>query len=76
MRPIITFLVWTVGYDKAQYKAVAEWLDTHTPWQMRMTGTIRRNDVERGVDGGTDPGALQVIQTSCLRIFHGQRNML
>ena len=34
-RPITAFSVWTVGYDKAQYKAAAEWLEKLMPWQMR-----------------------------------------
>ena len=27
--------MWTVGYDKAQYRAAAEWLEKLMPWQMR-----------------------------------------
>ena len=34
-RPITAFSLWTVGYDKAQYKAAAGWLEKLTPWQMR-----------------------------------------
>ena len=34
-RPITAFSVWTVGYDKAQYKEAAEWLEKLMPWQMK-----------------------------------------
>ena len=34
-QPITAFSLWTVGYDKAQYKAAAEWLEKLMPWQMK-----------------------------------------
>ena len=34
-RPITAFSVWTVGYDKAQYKVAAVWIEKTMPWQMR-----------------------------------------
>ena len=33
--PISVFFVWTVGCDRAQYKAAAVWFEKLMPWQMR-----------------------------------------